>query len=46
MLLFSFFLALLNITPVLIVKAVAIGSVNYDMPFPIDYWRRISYASR
>lgn len=43
---FVFFLALLKITPVLVLKPIPMGSVNYDMPFPITYWRRISYATR
>lgn len=43
---FVFFLALLKLTPILVLKPLPLGSVNYDMPFPLNYWRRISFASR
>jgi len=32
-----FFLAILKITPLLILKPRHLGSVSYDMPFPIGY---------
>jgi hypothetical protein len=34
---FIFFLALLKITPILVLKPLPLGSVNYEMPFPITY---------
>ena len=43
---FLFFLAMLKITPVLILKPIYIGSVLYEMPFPVNYWKRISYGCR
>lgn len=43
---FIFFLALLKITPILVLKPLPLGSVNYEMPFPITYWKRISFSSR
>jgi len=43
---FIFFLAMLKITPILILKPIYIGSVCYDMPFPLNYWKRISFGCR
>jgi len=37
---------MLKITPVLMLKPIYIGSVAYEMPFPLDFWKRISFGCR
>jgi hypothetical protein len=34
---FLFFLAMLKITPILVLKPITMGSVVYEMPFPLNY---------
>jgi len=43
---FLFFLALLKITPIFMLKPIYIGGVDYEMPFPLSFWKRISFGCR
>lgn len=43
---FLFLIAMLKITPLLILKSVKIGGAVYSVPFPIHYWKKVSYGCR
>lgn len=43
---FLFLISMLKITPLLILKPVKIGGATYAVPFPINYWKKISYGCR
>lgn len=43
---FLFLIAMLKITPFLILKSISIGGAIYSVPFPINYWKKISYGCR
>jgi len=37
---FLFLIAMLKITPLLILKSVKIGGAMYNIPFPLNYWKK------
>jgi len=37
---FLFLIAMLKITPLLILKSVKIGGAIYNIPFPLNYWKK------
>lgn len=43
---FLFLIAMLKITPSLILKPLRIGGAVYEVPFPITYWKKIIYSCR
>jgi len=43
---FIFLVALLKITPSLMLKPLQVSGVTYDAPFPITYWKKISFGCK
>lgn len=43
---FLFFLSILQITPSLYIKPFKIGGNLFEIPYPLDYWKKISYGCR